>query len=189
VLHRKLPLDSRPIPRPIRKEICPLSALSEHSNSVISHVRLLRYGDTTVAPVFPSAHSNRIFGSARQLRRGVPQQLQHQARTSAPHPRECTAAPVWGAAATPAPPSAHTAPRARTSTPVWGAAATPSSPRRVHSSDSSSARQLRCGVPPQLQHHQARTSAPRARASTPVWGAAATPSSPSAHAAPPKVCT
>ena len=161
--------------------------MSVHSNFIIRGVRLLRFGDAAAEPSSSSAHP-------------------------ALHLRECTADPVWGAAATPASPSAyisppsarvsivwgaatapsslcvHTAPRARTSTPVWGAAATPSSPRRVHSSDSSSARQLRCGVPPQLQHHQARTSAPRARASTPVWGAAATPSSPNTHLAHPKVC-
>jgi len=115
----------------------------------------------------------------------MPQQLQHhQARTSAP--RAHASAPVWGAAAAPSSPSVHTAPRARTSTPVWGAAATSSSPRRVHSSDSSRVhgssgvgcrssssitkrvhqlpervRQLQCGVPQQLRHHQARTQLPR----------------------------
>jgi len=157
VLHRKLPLDTRPISRPIHKKICPLSALSVNSNYIIRHARLLRYGDATVAPVFPNEHSNHIFESVRQLRCGVPQQLQHhQARTSAPRahasapvwgaaaaphhqartqlPRAHASAPVWGASATPSSPSAHTAPRAHTSTPVWGAAAAPSSPRRVHSS-------------------------------------------------------
>ena len=88
VLHRKLPLDTRLIPGPIHKKICPSSALSVHSNSIIRYARLLRYGNATVAPVFPSAHSNRIFESARQLQCGVLQQLQyHQVRTtSAPHP-------------------------------------------------------------------------------------------------------
>jgi len=108
VLHRKLPLDSRPIPRPIHKKICPLSALSEHCNSVIRHVRLLRYGDATVAPVFPIAQSKRIFESVRQLRCGVPQRLRHhQGAYTAPTPRECAAAPVWGVAAAPASPSAY----------------------------------------------------------------------------------
>jgi len=135
VLHRKLPLDTRPISRPIDKKICPLSALSANSNSIIRHARLLRYGDATVAPVFRNEHSNRIFESVRQLRCGVPQLLrQHQARTqlperirqlrcgapqllrhhqgayTAPPARECTAAAVWGAAATPSSPSAHIAP-------------------------------------------------------------------------------
>ena len=100
MLHRKLPLDTRPISRPIHKKICPLSALSVNSNSILRHARLLRYGDATVAPVFPSEHSNHIFESVRQLRCGVPQQLQHhQARTSAP--RVHASAPVWGAAAAP----------------------------------------------------------------------------------------
>jgi len=108
VQHQKLPLDTRPIPRPIHKKICPLSALSINSNSIIRHARLLRYGDATVAPVFPSAHSNRIFESARQLRCGVPQLLRHhQSAYTAPYPRECMAAPLWGAAATPASPSAY----------------------------------------------------------------------------------
>jgi len=159
VLHRKLPLDSRQIPRPIHKKICPLSALSEHSNSVIRHVRLLRYGDATVAPVFPSAHSNRIFESARQLRCGVPQQLQHhQARTSAPHRRECTAAPVWGAAATPASPSAYissTSSRVHGSSGV-GCRSSSSITKRVHQLPER-VRLLQCGVPQQLRHHQART--------------------------------
>ena len=70
VLHWKLPLDTRPIPRLIHKKIYPLSAVSEYSNSIIRHARLLRYGDATVAPVFPTAHSNLIFQSTRQLRCG-----------------------------------------------------------------------------------------------------------------------
>jgi len=147
VLHRKLPLDTRPISRPIHKKICPLSALSVNSNSIIRHARLLRYGDATVAPVFPNEHSNRIFESVRQLRCGVPQQLQHhQARTSAP--RAHASAPVWGVAAGPSSPSAHTAPRAHASAPVWGAAAAPHHQVRIQLPER--ILQLRCGAP-QLQ--------------------------------------
>ena len=36
-------------------------------------------------------------------------------------------------------------------------------------------RQLWCGAPQLLHHHQARTQLPRAHASAPVWGAAAAP--------------
>ena len=180
MLHQKLPLDTRPIPRPIHEKICPLSALSVHSNSIIRHARLLKYGDATVAPVFPSEHSNHIFESVRQLRYGVPQQLQHhQARTSAP--RAHASAPVWGAAAAP-----HH--QARTQLPehirqLWCGAPQLLLLTKAYTQlrPLESARQLRCGVPQQLQHHQVRTSAPRVHASASVWGASATPSSPSTH--------
>ena len=158
MLHRKLPLDTRPISRPIHEKICPLSALSVNSNS-IRHVRLLWYGDATVAPVFPNEHSNHIFESVRQLRCGVPQQLlHHQAQTSAPQAH--ASAPVWGAATAPHHQACTQLPRAHASAPVWRASATPSSPS-VH-------------------------TAPRAHTSTPVWGAADAPHHQGAYTAPPK---
>ena len=78
VLHVKLPLDTRPIRRPIRWIICPFDSIE----------------------------------STQQLRYGAPQQLQHQrARTEQLHQNQArTAAPVWGATAAPASPSAHTDP-------------------------------------------------------------------------------
>jgi len=159
VLHRKLPLDTRLISRPIHKKICLLSALSVNSNSIIRHARLLRYGDATVAPVFPNEHSNHIFESVRQLRCGVPQQLQHhQVRT--PAPRAHASALVWGAAAAPHHQARTQLPRAHALAPVWGASATLSSPS-AH-------------------------TAPRAHTSTPVWGTAAAPHHQGAYTAPPK---
>ena len=134
MLHQKRPLDSRQIPRPIHKKICPLLALSECSNSIIRYVRLLRYRDARVAPVFPSVHtiaslrvhssssvgcrSNSsitkcvhqllILESAQQLQCGVPQQVQHhQAQSSAAHPQDYMTALMWGAAATPASPRTY----------------------------------------------------------------------------------
>jgi len=75
-------------------------------------------------------HVHQLPERARQLRCGAPQLLRrHQARTSTP---------VWGAAATPSSPSAHTAPPPRecTAAPVWGAAAAPASPSTYISSPS-----------------------------------------------------
>ena len=92
VLHRKLPLDTRPIPRLIRWMICPFV-------SIESRQQLHQHRARSAAPVWgataapaPSAHSRSVItGRVQQL---------HQHRTR-------TAAPVWGATAAPASPSAH----------------------------------------------------------------------------------
>ena len=139
MLHRKLPLDTRPIRRPIRWIICPFvsiestqqfgmgrhssSGITErvHGSSInIKRGQQLRYG-ASAAPASPSAHSSSVItGRVQQL---------HQHRTR-------TGAPVWGATAAPASPSAHS------------------------SSDSiGRGQQLRYGAPQQLRHHRARTTA------------------------------
>jgi len=189
VLHRKLTLDSRPIPRTIHKKICPLSALSEHSNSVIRHVRLLRYGDAATAPysqartaivslrvhgssgvwcrshysITKSLHQLHILESGRQLRSVVPQLLQrHQACTQLPEGMRqlrCGA------------PQLLRHHQARTQL-----------PERM--------RQLRCGVPQRLRHHQGAHTAPTPRECTaaPVWCAAAAPALPIAYNSSPSAC-
>ena len=132
MIHHELPLDTRPIPRPIHWIICPFV-------SIESTQQLHQDRERTAAPASLSAYSSSItIERGRQLRYGAPQQLQHhRARTAVPSTssadsssgmgrhsgssiteraqqlrqhRARTAAPVWGASAAPASPSAHTAP-------------------------------------------------------------------------------
>ena len=92
VLHRKLPLDTRPIPRPIRWMICPFVSIESREQLHQHRARTAApVWGTTVAPA-PSAHSCSVIT-------GRVQQIHHH--------WACTAAPVWGATAAPAAPSAH----------------------------------------------------------------------------------
>jgi len=137
VLHRKLPLDTRPIRRPIRWIICPFVSIESAQQlrcgapQQLQHHRarteLRHHWARTAAPSTSNADSSSGMGRhcSSSITKRAQQFRQHRART---------AALVWGATAAPASPSAHSS-----------------------SINIKRGQQLRYGAPQQLQHHRART--------------------------------